>query len=306
MSFTNETTHYGIPKPLGTDLTTPMDYNTAADAVDTALWNASTGASEATSVAAEAKTIAEGAASDVTTLDGTVTTLSGTVATQGAAITALQNGVADVRQDLSDAIEAVTEPSATATYAHAVKDLFWYNNTLYRTTAPISIGDTIVPDTNCTTTTVATELARVEAEITTPTASGVTFDPTGTTFPDTATDVDKALKAVAPRGNVTVSATATTTFGQLMVALANAIDFNKIMPNTVLTLRGNANDVYQLDSWDSSRVLFTRATVRNNTDTTTIFVVSATSPEALSGAGSTFTDLSSASVGSITEAEIIY
>ena len=78
---------------------------------------------------------------------------------------------------------------------------------LARTTAPIAIGDTIVPDTNCTTTTVATELARIEAEIPsvgTVTAEDVTFDPTGTTIPATATDVDKAIKAIAPQGSVQV------------------------------------------------------------------------------------------------------
>lgn len=246
MSFTNETTHYAIPKPLGTDLTTPMDYNEAADAVDAALWSASQGATEAASVAAEAKTTADNAASAVNTLDGTVTTLSGTVATQGAAITALQNGVADVRQDLSDAIEAVKEPSATATYAHAVKDLFWYNDTLYRTTAPIAIGDTIVPDTNCTTTTVATELARIEAEIpavVTPTASDVSFDPTGTTFPVTATDVDKALKAVAPKESVTYTTVSGDTYATALTALEALVDTDKLTSSSTLVI---GTDVYAI------------------------------------------------------------
>ena len=45
MSYTNETTHYGIPLPLGSDLTTPMDYNESMQAVDTALFGAVSDAS---------------------------------------------------------------------------------------------------------------------------------------------------------------------------------------------------------------------------------------------------------------------
>ena len=157
MSFTNETTHHGIPLPLGTDLTTPMDYNESMQAIDTAVFGAVGDAATATQDAADAKSIAQGAAGDVVTLTGQLADDEATIAAHGLAITGLQNGVADVRADLTDAIEAVKEPTATATYAHAVNDLFWYNDTLYRTTSTISVGDTIVPDTNCTTTTVATE-----------------------------------------------------------------------------------------------------------------------------------------------------
>lgn len=199
MSFTNETTHYSIPLPLGTDLTTPMDYNEAAQAVDTALFGAVQDAAAATQDASDAKATAQGAAGDVLALSGRLADDEATIASQGNAITGLQNGVADVRADLSDAIEAVKEPTATATYAHAVNDLFWYNDTLYRTTAPIAIGDTIVPDTNCTTTTVATELARIEAEIATPTAADVTFDPTGTDL--TATNSQSAIVEVNGKVN---------------------------------------------------------------------------------------------------------
>lgn len=239
MSFTNETTHYGIPLPLGSDLTTPMDYNTSMEAVDTALFGAVGDAATATQDAADAKRTAQGAADDVTTLTGRLADDEATIASQGLAITGLQNAVSDVRTDLSDAIEAVKEPTATATYAHAVKDLFWYNDTLYRTTAPISIGDTIVPDTNCTTTTVATELARIEAEIPevgTVSADDVTFDPTGTTIPATATDVDKALKALAPQGSVQVASDGVKTYATLLTELYALVDFTKITSKSCLVI----------------------------------------------------------------------
>ena len=52
--YTNQTTHYEIPLPLGTDLTTPMDYNESMQAIDTAVWGATQDAATATSDAANA------------------------------------------------------------------------------------------------------------------------------------------------------------------------------------------------------------------------------------------------------------
>ena len=77
MSYTNETTHYGIPKPLGTDLTVPMDYNEAADAIDQALFDASTNASEAVTAAANAVDAASDAVEEVGSLGTEVNSLKG-------------------------------------------------------------------------------------------------------------------------------------------------------------------------------------------------------------------------------------
>ena len=165
MSYSQETTHYGIPKPLGTDLTTPMDYNQAADAIDTAVWQASQDSSSAASAAASAVSTANAASSAVSALDSEVTTLEGTVTTQGTAITGLASDITDVRADVTDNICAVKEATATATYAHAVGEYFYYNDILYRTTVAITIGDTIVPNTNCEAVTAATELEYIRANL---------------------------------------------------------------------------------------------------------------------------------------------
>lgn len=77
MSYTNETTHYGIPKPLGTDLTVPMDYNEAADAIDQALFDASTNATEAVTAANNAVDAANDAVEDVGNLGTEVNSLKG-------------------------------------------------------------------------------------------------------------------------------------------------------------------------------------------------------------------------------------
>lgn len=79
MSYTNETVHFSIPLPLGSDLTTPMDYNTAAAAVDAALFEAQTNASQAATDASNAVDTANQAASDVGDLGGDLNTLTGRV-----------------------------------------------------------------------------------------------------------------------------------------------------------------------------------------------------------------------------------
>lgn len=225
MSYTNETTHYHIPKPLGTDLTTPMDYNDAADAIDTAVWGAVQDAARATSDASDAKTTANGAAGDVAELSGTVTELSGTVGAQGDAITGLTNEVGDVRTDLSDAICAIKEASATASYAHAVGSFFWYNDTLYRTTQAITIGATIVPNTNCVTTNVTTELF-----------------------------------ALAPKGSVSVTSDGVKTIGALLNELFALIDFSKVTSRSTFTVRNasGANAVHNLVRSSDGNIRYSR------------------------------------------------
>lgn len=77
MGYTNETLHYGIPKPLGTDLTVPQDYNDAADAVDQALFDASTNVGEAVTAAANAVDAAAEAVEEVGNLGTEVNSLKG-------------------------------------------------------------------------------------------------------------------------------------------------------------------------------------------------------------------------------------
>lgn len=162
MGYTNETTHYSIPLPVGSDLTTPMDYNQSFEAVDTALFTAAGSATTALNNAATALSTAQATAGDLTTLTGRVADDEANISTNTTAITGLGNQIGDVKQDLSDAICADMEATATAAHAHAVGDMFWYNNTLYRTTVDIGVGDTIVPNTNCVTTTVEAEISDVD------------------------------------------------------------------------------------------------------------------------------------------------
>ena len=159
MSYASGTTHYNLPQTVGSDKRDWTDTNQAFSDIDAAIYGAAQGASAATSaiqtINGQIETITAAQAVDegnISTLAGKVSTLESTVGTQGAAI-------ADVRQDLQDNIESNHEASATSTHAYNIGDTFYYNDVLYKATASIAIGGTIVPSTNCTAVTVMSELA---------------------------------------------------------------------------------------------------------------------------------------------------
>lgn len=66
--------------------------------------------------------------------------------------------VAQAEIDALARIIAVTESTTTATRAYSIGDYFILESTLYRVTVDISSGGTIVPETNCVTTTVMDEI----------------------------------------------------------------------------------------------------------------------------------------------------
>ena len=165
MGSTNFTTHYEIPLPLGSDKTTPMDYNESMQAVDTALFEAQGNASSAIAGLEITNGNVAQNASDIDALEGRMTTAEGTIVTQGNAINNLTLDVTDVRADGQDMITAYKEPTAQSTHAYSVGDYFIYNDVLYKATDSIAVGDTIVPDTNCKTTNVTTELKKINSDL---------------------------------------------------------------------------------------------------------------------------------------------
>lgn len=165
MSYTNETTYYGLPLPTGSDKSTFTDNNTAFQAVDAALHTAyeQSGAATEDIVAIKA-TVANLIQADVNfqndldTEKGKIVNLQDKEVLQDTAIAA-------VKADAQDMITAYNEPTATSTHAYDVGDFFIYNDVLYKASASIAIGDTIVPDTNCTTTNVTTEIAQTNNDL---------------------------------------------------------------------------------------------------------------------------------------------
>lgn len=192
MSYTTGTTHYNLPQTVGSDKRDWFDTNEAFAEVDTALYGAVQDTAQAgldiTALQSDVSTINGKLSTDegnITTLQGKVSSLESTVASQSTELT-------DVRRDLQDNIESNHEATATSTHAYAVGDYFFYNDVLYKATAIIGVGDTIVPNTNCTGVTVMSELEAGGSG--TVTAEDVTFD--NTTSRLTADNVQEAIDEV--------------------------------------------------------------------------------------------------------------
>lgn len=201
MSYTNGTTNYNLPQTVGTDKRDWSDTNQAFSDVDAALKAASDAASQAAEDITSLTTRVGTAEDDILALKGEDISLDGRLDTAEGAISTLQLQVPDVRSDLEDMITAFNEATATSTHAYSEGDYFIYNDVLYKATTSIGIGDTIVPNTNCSATNVMTEIGSGAAA---PTAADVTLAPiTGMTADDvqegieelkttiTALDVDK-------------------------------------------------------------------------------------------------------------------
>ena len=158
MSYANGTTNYNLPQTVGTDKRDWSDTNQAFYDVDAALKAASDGAAQAAEDITSLTTRVGTAEDDILALKGEDISLDGRLDTAEGAISTLQLQVPDVRSDLEDMITAFNEASATSTHAYSEGDYFIYNDVLYKATTSIAIGDTIVPNTNCSATNITTEL----------------------------------------------------------------------------------------------------------------------------------------------------
>lgn len=212
MSYANGTTHYNLPITTGSDKRDWADTNQAFEDIDAAIYQASEDASTAGSGVTTLDNQINGvggidarltqAESDIDDVEGAVSTLQGTVSGHTTAI-------ADVRRDLQDNIEAFNEPTATSTHAYAIGDYFYYNDILYKATSAISIGDTIVPNTNCTAIDVMSEVAELKSDI---------------------DDVKSDLN----RGSVSVTGNGVKTLATLLNELFALVDATKISRDSVL------------------------------------------------------------------------
>lgn len=166
MSYANGTTHYNLPQTLGTDKRDWFDTNKAFADVDAALYAAATGQ------AADAEAIVEinqklvTDEENIASLQTLTSTHTSQISTLQTTVNAQASQIADTRQDAEDMITAFNEGAAeTSSHAYAIGDYFIYNDVLYKATAAIAIGDTIVPNTNCSATNVTTEISTLNSDI---------------------------------------------------------------------------------------------------------------------------------------------
>ena len=243
--YTNETTHFGIPLPLGSDLTTPMDYNEAAEAVDTALFEARGDAATANENAAAAVETANAVSEALDTLSSTVGGHTSQIAALGARMTNAENNIDDVRSDLEDMITAFNEPTATSTHAYSIGDYFIYNDVLYKATAAISVGETIVPNTNCSATNVMTEVA---AGGSTPTAADVSLSPiTGMVADDVQEGIEELKSALSNEARVNIASISNaTTFVSHALDIGKKLSDYESISFSVLNTNGEVGIAFEL------------------------------------------------------------
>lgn len=156
--YTNGTTNYNLPQYVDSDKATWTDVNAPFNAIDAAIKGAvddtAQEALDIDALKARMDTAEQNIGTNTTNIAGLDTRLT----TAEGAITSQASQIADVKQDTEDMICAYNEASATSTHRYEIGDYFIYNDVLYKATHVIAIGDTIVPDTNCSTTNVTTEL----------------------------------------------------------------------------------------------------------------------------------------------------
>ena len=162
MSYAKGTTHYNLPLTEGSDKRDWFDTNEPYTQIDAALHTA---VEDTDTLKSEVATLQ----SDMTEAQTDIKDIKAYDALNDVKVSALQTltaqhtvDIEDVRQDSEDMICAIEEGSATASYAHAVGEYFRYNDTLYITTVAINVGDTIVPDVNCSTTDIVSKLGNAD------------------------------------------------------------------------------------------------------------------------------------------------
>lgn len=229
MSSTTTTQFYGLTQYIGTDKPDFADNNTAFRNVDADLHQVVQDSQGFTSDIADLT-------ERVGNLNTDLTNLSGDLDGEKAKITALQNKelsqdteIARVERNDQDMITAYNEASATSTHAYAVGDFFIYNNVLYRATAAIAVGATIVPDTNCTTTNVTNELIQLNNDLTAKQKTITTKTFTGTT--DAYGNVNVPTTIVKPSTGVLYGANVPNAFV--------VIDMNTTYDTFILRVRNN-------------------------------------------------------------------
>lgn len=159
MSFANGTIHYNLPQTVGTDKRDWFDTNTSFAAIDAAIYGAVQTATETASAVTALTTRVGSAEADIATIQTSLGTDESKISALELLTSQHSTQIADVKADALDMICAVDEGTAqVATVAVNAGQYFRYNDVLYMATSNIAVGDTIVPNTNCRATNVASEL----------------------------------------------------------------------------------------------------------------------------------------------------
>lgn len=158
MSYQNGTTHYNLPQTIGSDKRDWSDTNKAYADIDSAIYTAKNGVETLTPQISVLQSGLSDVKENVATNTSDIANIGGRVTSTEQNINNINNMITDVRNDSEDMITSYREHSATASRNYNIGDYFIYNNTLYIATRQITQNSTIVPNTNCNTVTVMSEL----------------------------------------------------------------------------------------------------------------------------------------------------
>ena len=142
MSFTNQTTHYGLPQWIGSDKPTYLvDQNNAYQKIDSELYNANTASGEAVTTAQGAVTTAEGAASTAATA---LSTAQGAETTANTADGKADNAItlAQSAQTAAGAAQTAAEAAQEAAAGNSITNLA----NAYDPTLTYNVGDLVTQD----------------------------------------------------------------------------------------------------------------------------------------------------------------
>lgn len=184
MSYANGTTHYNLPQTVGTDKRDWSDTNEAFASIDAAIYSNSQAADNASEnitalqelTSSHTQTLAAHT-NEISEIQNTATTQAGQITALNESLNTTNTSVEDLRNDAEDMITAYNEPNATSAHEYSAGNYFIYNNVLYKASTSIAIGDTIIPNTNCTATNVTTELLELKNSTG---LSSITFTPAST------------------------------------------------------------------------------------------------------------------------------
>ena len=142
MSFTNQTSHYGLPQWIGSDKPTYLvDQNNAYQTIDSELYNANTASGEAVTTAQGAVTTAEGAASTAATA---LSTAQGAETTANTADGKADNAItlAQSAQTAAGAAQTAAEAALEAAAGNSITNLA----NAYDPTLTYNVGDLVTQD----------------------------------------------------------------------------------------------------------------------------------------------------------------
>lgn len=242
MSYSNGTAHYNLPQTVGSDKRDWFDTNEAFRNLDSAVASAVAGiegiSGSVETLTSDVNALGERvgiAEENIGTLGAGLSTTNEQLASATSALNGLATTVGENKTDIEDMIESNNEPSATSAHSYNVGDYFIFNDTLYKCTITIHVGDTIVPNVNCSTTDVMSRVkALEEGGGSEPTASAVSYNNSVSGL--SATDVQSAIDEIVQGGQGGVEIDDSTTSGTKV--------WSSQKTNTVLGTKANASNVY--------------------------------------------------------------